>query len=641
MQIWERVRRWFQPLRNILGDDPEAWEDIQAWRRQLVRGILRVLLVLGGLVLAITVYGTWQRGNVLLVGVYVFIYLLLVGLMLWKSAPYALHAGGILALMYAVGLSDLFNYGWQQDVRLFFLAMAILAALFFSVRMGLLILVLAILTLAGFGVALVSGMVTLPPVTEPLFAGTQIPISLVSDSAVLILLGLLLIVVQNYLMPYLAQALTQSRVLAKEMEEERQDLELRAQAIREVNYALQRRVMQLEAGAEVGRTVASIFDLEQLLNRTTVLISEGFGFYHTGIFLLDETGETAILRAASSEGGRKMVADGHQLRRGEGMVGWVIENRQSRIALDVGEDAVHFANPNLPATRSEVALPLLVGGRLIGVLNVQSTEERAFDQDDVRSLESLTGQLAVAIENARRVSEEAALLEATSPFYRLARRFATANTPRDVYVAILDTVSEYMPQRAFIIMLGRDYPYIAADLRAGQMHFPQTASELMDAEQLAVLVALGQALTLPLIIPDVADPPDIVSREQWAQLGLLAQRFEVRSAALVPIRVEERVLGVLFTSFRERHGFSSAEERLYRTLSDMSGVALQRLQLVRDTQLRIEQERRLRVFSDEMLGIMDLPTMVTQAATALRTLIDADGVLVALEQAALTEEEGN
>ncbi|MEA3396926.1 MAG: GAF domain-containing protein, partial [Chloroflexota bacterium] len=165
---------------------------------------------------------------------------------------------------------------------------------------------------------------------------------------------------------------------------------------------LARRSTHLEAAAQVARDAAAIRDLSQLLDQTVRLISERFGFYHAGIFLVDETGEYAVLQAASSAGGRRMLAREHKLRVGEvGIVGYVAEAGEPRIALDVGEDAVFFENPNLPDTRSEMALPLKSPEGVIGVLDVQSIEPEAFTEEDVAVLQTLADQITVAISNAR------------------------------------------------------------------------------------------------------------------------------------------------------------------------------------------------------------------------------------------------
>jgi GAF domain-containing protein len=175
-------------------------------------------------------------------------------------------------------------------------------------------------------------------------------------------------------------------------------------ARKQAEMALERRARQLQAVAEVAREATSILDVSELLQRTVVLVSEVFGFYHTGIFMLDELKQYAVLRAASSEGGQHMLERSHQLPVGRvGVVGYVAETNEPRIAFDVGDDAVYFDNPDLPETRSEMALPLAVRGEVIGVLDVQSTEPSAFTEEDVAVLRVLADQLAIAIENARLV----------------------------------------------------------------------------------------------------------------------------------------------------------------------------------------------------------------------------------------------
>ncbi|RJP47914.1 MAG: HAMP domain-containing protein, partial [Anaerolineaceae bacterium] len=131
--------------------------------------------------------------------------------------------------------------------------------------------------------------------------------------------------------------------------------------VEERTLALTRRTSQLQAAALVARQAAAIKDTAVLLTDIVRLISDQFGYYHAGIFLLDENHEYAILQAASSDGGGRMLARGHRLQVGkQGIVGFVAAQKQPRIALDTGVDAVYFDNPDLPTTRSEAALPLIV-----------------------------------------------------------------------------------------------------------------------------------------------------------------------------------------------------------------------------------------------------------------------------------------
>ena len=165
---------------------------------------------------------------------------------------------------------------------------------------------------------------------------------------------------------------------------------------------LAHRSIYLETAAQVARDAAAIRDVDQLLDQTVRLISERFGFYHAGIFLVDETGEYAVLQAASSAGGRRMLAREHKLKVGEvGIVGYAAGAGEPRIALDVGQDAIFFDNPDLPDTRSEMALPLKSQEGVIGVLDVQSMEPEAFTEEDIAVLQTLADQITVAISNAR------------------------------------------------------------------------------------------------------------------------------------------------------------------------------------------------------------------------------------------------
>jgi len=168
----------------------------------------------------------------------------------------------------------------------------------------------------------------------------------------------------------------------------------------------ERRSRLLKAANRVGKETASILDLDQLLPQTVNIICEAYGLYYAGVFLLDEKGEYAVLRAGYGKAGKAMLAEGHKLRVGtDSMIGACAAMGEARIALDVGEERVHFKNPHLPHTRSEMALPLIYGGRTLGAVTIQSSEERAFSEDDITTLLTMAEHLAVAINNARLIEE--------------------------------------------------------------------------------------------------------------------------------------------------------------------------------------------------------------------------------------------
>jgi len=182
---------------------------------------------------------------------------------------------------------------------------------------------------------------------------------------------------------------------------------------------MEQRAVYLEAIAEIGQAATGIHELENLLTNVTHLISEKFGFYHIGIFLIDETGEYAVLKGANSDGGWRMLARNHKLKVGEqGIVGYVTGTKKPRIQQRVvGDDSVYFDNPDLPLTQSEMALPLIIVGELIGALDIQSTEEEAFKDEDIAVLQVLADEVAIAINNTRLFEQLQESLEVERKLY--------------------------------------------------------------------------------------------------------------------------------------------------------------------------------------------------------------------------------
>ena len=190
----------------------------------------------------------------------------------------------------------------------------------------------------------------------------------------------------------------------------------RTQELMKTNHQLQDRARQLELISKITQSTISFHELDALLPQMTKFISQLRNYYHVGIFLLDHNREYAVFSASNSSGGAKMLARGHRLKVGaQGMVGYVSARGTARIALNVGEDAVYFNNPDLPETQSEIALPLKIGGEIIGVLDIQSSEKNAFSQEDTEVFFILADQVSVAIQNVRsREQAQRALQEVES-----------------------------------------------------------------------------------------------------------------------------------------------------------------------------------------------------------------------------------
>ena len=169
---------------------------------------------------------------------------------------------------------------------------------------------------------------------------------------------------------------------------------------------LEQRTKQLLTGAQVSRAASSILEPDELSQQVVDMVSAQFGLYFASLYLVDETGEWAILHAGTGQAGQVMLKRGHRLKVGStSMIGWCIANQTARIALDVGNEAVRFNNPLLPDTRSELALPLISRGQIIGALGIQSNQEAAFSKEDITIFQAMADQLANAISNARWYSQ--------------------------------------------------------------------------------------------------------------------------------------------------------------------------------------------------------------------------------------------
>lgn len=181
------------------------------------------------------------------------------------------------------------------------------------------------------------------------------------------------------------------------------------QAISEANNRLSAYTDTLEErsgllllGADVARAATAILNPRALSQQVVELVQKQFDLYYVGLFLIEDDPRWSILRAATGEAGKKMLEDGHRLEVGvSSMIGWSILNRKARIALDVGEDAVRFSNPLLPDTRSELTLPLVSRGEVLGALTIQSDKPATFTQENMISFETMADLLANAILNAR------------------------------------------------------------------------------------------------------------------------------------------------------------------------------------------------------------------------------------------------
>lgn len=363
----------------------------------------------------------------------------------------------------------------------------------------------------------------------------------------------------------------------------------------QLHEEMQQRAIQLEAASQVARNATAILDVDQLLDETVHLISDQFGFYHAGIFLMDEKEEYAVLQAASSEGGRQMLERGHKLAVGKvGIVGYATGTGKPRIALDVGKDAVYFDNPDMPETRSEMALPLVSRGRVIGALDVQSTREAAFTEEDIATLQTMADQLANAIENARLFSETRRRVAELEAVQKTGLRLVSSLELQPLMEAILESVLELMSaDDAHIFYYEDGNLSFGAALWAEDVRSKPYSEPREDGLTYAV-ARRGERI----VVPDVNSHP-LFEKWQWggAIVGL-------------PLRVGEQVRGVMNVAFKEPHIFNDDELRILGLLADQAAIAIENARL-------FEAEREQRKLAESL----------EQAATIVSSTLEIDLVL--------------
>ena len=320
---------------------------------------------------------------------------------------------------------------------------------------------------------------------------------------------------------------------------------------RQVEIELERRSAQLETAAEVSHAASSILDPDELIQQVGNLVQQRFDLYYAGLFLVDRTGEWtgepgrwAVLRAGTGEAGRKMLEAGHKLEVGsESMIGWCIANAQARIALDVGEEAVRFVNPWLPETRSEMALPLISRGQVIGAVTIQSTQAAAFSQEDIAVLQAMANQLANSIENARlytetkqRTQEISAALEVTtavSSTLDLEEVLAVIGEQMSKAIGVDGcTISQWDKASDTIVT------WIEMRLDDSETDEPGSAYALNDFPATKNVLESGRPFALSVGDPDV-DPAEIALMRTYGHLSLL----------MLPLVIGDRIIGcLLYTS---------------------------------------------------------------------------------------------
>ncbi len=338
---------------------------------------------------------------------------------------------------------------------------------------------------------------------------------------------------------------------------------------------VRRRAAQLRAAAEVGQLMSSVLDLDEALPEVARLIRERLGLYYVGIFLIEQSGRWAVLRAGTGEAGREMLARNHRLQvGGDSMIGACIAERRAKIALDVGEEAVRFNNPLLPDTHSEMALPLLSRGEPVGAMTIQAVEIAAFSEEDITTLQTMGDQLGSAIENARLLQQ----MEQSMQALESARGEYTLESWRN-----------------FMNRIGQSVGY-RYDLAVQPAEVPRP-----EAHQ-----ALTQAAR--------------VTTSLAAEAAEEEEEGTAHSAVAVPIRLWDQTLGVVNVRFTD-DAVPEETVALIEQITDQLALSLENVRLLEETRASAARERLTGEATARMRETLDIDTVLQTAVQEMGEIL--------------------
>jgi len=519
------------------------------------------LATLGALVFFLTTWGLLKSGMVRLSSI-----LLVAGL--WVASNiipalgYGIHDSTFLANFVVVIIATLL-LGWQAS-----LAFGLLSAL------------------SAFGLVYLeqSGRLSsLPAYPTTVFA---------QDMTVMILLSVVsLYFLSNSLMSSLRKTrnvLNELSAQNKEMDRIQSSLRAHSVQLDELNRINMGRATQLRVIIQIVRDIASVREIDDLLSLTVNLVRERFGYYHAGIFLIDESGEYAILRAASGTAARAMLEQQHKLRLDEpGIVSSVASSGVARIAQDAESDVVHIHNPLLPETRSEVGLPLRSHGRIIGVLDIQAIEPSAFNQENTEILQLLTDQLVAAVENAE-----------------LLHRLETT-------LSELNTIYQSQTKQAW------------------QKSIRERGEISLEYDGLQVKPITTQLPTN--IIQQLKSGKAILLEENHAARP--EQKNHSQNTLVIPLMVLNQMIGAIgLKQENPSHVWTGEEIALAKAIANRTALALENARLLEDAQRRAAKEKTIGEISAKIGSLVNIDNIVQTTIQELSQTIPGTEVAIQFNQ---------
>jgi PAS domain S-box-containing protein len=361
----------------------------------------------------------------------------------------------------------------------------------------------------------------------------------------------------------------------------------------------QKRAQQLQIAAEIARDTTATLDTQETLSKAVDLIRDRFGFYHASIFMLDSLGEYAILKEAAGQIGAVMKEKGHRLAVGsQSIVGQATARKEILVINDVLKEPNYYPNPLLPETRAELTIPLVVGARVLGAVDVQSKEFNVFTPDEIGVLKILADQLAIAVLNNTLYARTQENLGQHRLLHQITVASASAQTVED---ALSITVEALRTSRGG----GRVAVFMVNE--TGKLEIKAAAGyEGIDISQIVVpmgegIVGLAASERKPYRVADTSSNPLYIPIDP-----------DIRSELAVPILYSDKLVGVLNLENTEPGAYDETDQEILGSLGNTLGAVIANAQLVLTVRRQVERQR-----------------MIYEATNKIRRSVDVDAILKA------------
>jgi GAF domain-containing protein len=375
--------------------------------------------------------------------------------------------------------------------------------------------------------------------------------------------------------------------------------------------------IQFATAAEIARDISSSLDLDELLQKAVELIRSRFDFYHAAIFLKDLPGEYVVIREATGEAGAQMKRSGHKLSIGsKSVVGFVAGKGEPLIVNDTMRDATYYANPLLPETRAEAAMPLKVGDRIVGVLDVQSKKAYAFAEENLRTLQILADQLAIAVVNTELFAETQEHLAQHRLLHHITTTAASGTTLDEALQSAVNGLQVTLGgDRVSILLADREKKALEVKAAVGY------ASNVFDLR-----IPVGTGIT-----------GWVAAHRRTLRINNVLQdaRYiegspNTRSEMAIPLLYRSELLGVLNVESEQFAAYAENDEELLGTLGGSLAAIIANARLLEQIRAQAERERILFEISDKIRRTTDMETILATTASELTRAVGASRASIKL-----------